>query len=312
MNFSMIQSAFKSNNQKNMINYYIYMNDKVQPKAILQLSHGMCEYVARYEDFINFLTQHGYIVCANDHIGHGNSISKYEELGYFGENGDEALVEDLYTLTRIVKNKYKGLPVILMGHSMGSFIARCYLDKYSEEIDGCIISGTSGGNKFLPLAKKITKSNLKSYGPYHRSNFIKKMADIETVTKYKDSYKKDFDWLTRDKDIIDKYASDKKCNFSFTVNGYYTLFSLLERVSSKEWGQNIRKDLPIFIFSGDKDPVGNFGKGVKKVYDKLNALNIKDLQLKLYPEGRHEMLNELNKEEVYQDILSWLECRYKN
>lgn len=312
MSFSVIQSAYKSSNKKNMINYYIYKDDNIKPKAILQISHGMCEYVARYENFAKFITKKGYIVCGNDHLGHGNSISKYEELGFFGYHGEEFLRKDVHTLTNIMKNKYKGLPIILFGHSMGSFIARYYIDKYSNDIDGCILSGTSGGDKLLPVAKHITKHISKLCGPYYRSKMIKNMTDLGSTAKYKDSYIRKLDWLSRDKGVIDKYRKDKKCNFTFTLNGYYTLFSLLEKVSCKEWGNTIRKDLPILIFSGDKDPVGDFGKGVKKVYNKLNNLKIKDTKMILYKDGRHEMLNELNKIEVYNDILKWLECRYNS
>ena len=197
-----------------------------------------------------------------------------------------------------------------MGHSMGSFIARYYIDEHSNDIDGCILSGTSAGYTLLPLAKQITKSTEKVCGPYHRSKFIKMIADIKSTAKYKNGYIKEFDWLTRDKKIIGKYINDRRCNFNFTLDGYYTLFSILQKVSRKNWGQNIRKDLPILIFSGDKDPVGDFGKGVKKVYKTLKELKINDLNIKLYQDGRHEMLNEINNEEVYKDILEWLECRY--
>lgn len=310
MSFSMIQSAYKSSNGKNMINYYIYKDDNVKAKAIIQISHGMCEYIARYEEFAKYLTKYGYIVCGNDHLGHGNSISKYDELGFFGKNGEDLLKEDLYKLTKIMKDKYQDIPIILMGHSMGSFIARYYIEEYSKDIDGCILSGTSAGYVLLPLAKKIAKYTQKVCGPYHRSRFVKMLADIKSTARYKNGYIKEFDWLTRDRNIIDKYKNDRRCNFNFTLDGYCALFSVLEKVNCKDWGKNTRKDLPILVFSGDKDPVGDFGKGVKKVYNTLKDLNFSDLKLKLYPDGRHEMLNEINNQEVYKDILEWLECRY--
>lgn len=310
MGYSMIQSAYKSSNHKNMINYCVFINDSVKHKAIIQISHGMCEHIARYDDFAKYLANNGYIVCGNDHLGHGNSIRKYSELGFFGVNGDENLVEDMYTLTKLIQDKFKDLPIIVMGHSMGSFITRCYLDKYSDKIDGCILSGTGNGSSMMPITKKVAKMNMKTFGPFYRSKLVKKLVDSKITVRYKDSHSRKFDWISRDKDVIDKFINDKKCNFIFTLNGYYTLFTLIEKMNTKEWGKNIDKNLPILIFSGTKDPVGGFSKGVKKVYKKITDLKLEDVSLKLYDNGRHEMINEINKYEVYEDILQWLDDRF--
>lgn len=308
MSFSIVQSAYKSHNKTNMINYYVFIDDSVKPKGVVQIVHGMCEHMQRYEEFAKFLTKNGYIVCGNDHLGHGNSISNKSDLGYFGANSINNLVEDVHTLTNTIK-EYRDLPIILMGHSMGSFITRCYLEKYSNEIDGCILSGTSGGYKSLQLGIKTIKFLINTKGEKYRSKMIKKLADSKTAAKFTPSFNREFDWLTRDKDVIERYVKDSKCNFTFTLNGYYTLFSLIDKITRDDYGKNINRNLPILIFSGDKDPVGDFSKGVIKAYNKYKDLQMKDVSLKLYKDGRHEMLNELNKLEVYDDILSWMNIR---
>lgn len=308
MSFSIVQSAYKSHNKTNMINYYVFIDDSVKPKGVVQIVHGMCEHMQRYEEFAKFLTKNGYIVCGNDHLGHGNSISNKSDLGYFGANSINNLVEDVHTLTNTIK-EYRDLPIILMGHSMGSFITRCYLEKYSNEIDGCILSGTSGGYKSLQLGIKTIKFLINTKGEKYRSKMIKKLADSKTAAKFTPSFNREFDWLTRDKDVIERYVKDSKCNFTFTLNGYYTLFSLIDKITRDDYGKNINRNLPILIFSGDKDPVGDFSKGVIKAYNKYKDLQMKDVSLKLYKDGRHEMLNELNKLEVYDDILNWMNIR---
>ena len=307
MKCSVTEAIFPSSNNINTVHYYIYQDSSVPKKGILQVSHGMCEYFLRYDDFARFLAKEGYIVCGNDHIGHGNSISKYDDLGYFGEQeGHRCLVEDVHTLTMILKKRYPGLPFILMGHSMGSFIVRAYLDKYSEDIDGAIISGTSGGNIFAGAGISAAKFLIDSKGSRYRSDFLKRLASFSTDKRYDAHYDPDFDWLTRDRKVIDRYKADKRCNFTFTANGYLNLFTLLKNVSSPSWGRQIRKDLPVYIFSGSDDPVGDYGKGVKRVYHHLIKIGIENVSLRLYEKGRHEMLNEINRNEVYQYVLKWL------
>lgn len=307
MKSSVTEATFPSSNKINTIHYYIYRNDTLPPKGILQISHGMCEYFLRYHDFARFLAGQGYIVCGNDHIGHGNSISKYDDLGYFGEQeGYRCLVEDVHTLTLLMRERYPGLPLVLMGHSMGSFIVRAYLDSYSTDIDGVIISGTSGGNPFAGVGISAAKFLIESKGSRHRSDFLKRLASFSTEKRYETHYHPEFDWLTRDTKVIDAYMKDKRCNFVFTVNGYLNLFTLLKNVSAPGWGKHIRKDLPVYIFSGSDDPVGDYGKGVKKVYHHLIKVGMQNVSLRLYEKGRHEMLNEINREEVYQYVLKWL------
>lgn len=304
MKCAVIQSTFPSSNGVNEVNYYIYQNETVSPRGIIQISHGMCEYFLRYDAFARYLADQGYIVCGNDHIGHGCSVRNPKELGYFSENnGWTYLVEDVHRLTKIMQSSYPKLPCLIMGHSMGSFIVRLYLDRYSEEVDAAILSGT-GGNPLAKAGITVSKMVKGLRGAEYRSELIKKMTGLDG-TKYDDPYS-ELDWLSRDHSVIDQYSADQKCNFTFTVSAYIDLFSMIQMTGENRWGKNIRRDLPIYLFSGKDDPVGGFGKEVKKVYQHLQQLGIQDVELKLYPKGRHEMLNEINRDEVYQDTLDWI------
>ena len=301
------QSTFFSSNQENQITYYVYREENLKPKGIVQISHGMCEYFLRYDHFARYLAKHGYIVCGNDHLGHGNSVEKQSDLGFFAsDKGFYYLVEDLHILTQIIKQKYPGLPVVLLGHSMGSFVARIYLDRYGSELSGAILSGTSGGNSMTGVGIRLAKSLKRVYGERYRSEMLKRMVNYGYNSRYQEHYS-DSDWLSRDRSVIEAYDHDSRCNFTFTVSAYLDLFALLEHVSRKGWGFCIPKDLPIYLFSGTDDPVGDFGKGVEKVYKHLLHLEMKDVSMRLYEKGRHEMLNEVNREEVYQNILRWLD-----
>lgn len=306
MECSVSQIIYRSQNAAQDVQGYIYQQDDVTPKAVVQIAHGMCEYFLRYDEFARFLAKEGFVVCGNDHVGHGSSIRQEHELGYFApRNGHHILVEDVHQLTQMMKTQYPELPYFLLGHSMGSFIVRAFLDRYSDELDGAILSGTASGNPFLGLGISIADKLRHTHGERHRSNFLRKLSGLST-SHYKDPFLPEFDWITRDRAIVQAYADDPKCNFLFTAAAYQDLFTLLKKVNQRHWGEKIRKDLPLYLFSGSDDPVGNFGKGVQKVFNHLQGIGITDVSLKLYEQGRHEMLNEINRDEVYQDTLDWL------
>ncbi|WP_159438297.1 alpha/beta fold hydrolase [Massiliimalia massiliensis] len=312
MGCAMSRSNFLSSNGTDRIAYYIFRNEDTQekPKAILQISHGMCEYFLRYSDFAAFLTQHGYIVCGNDHLGHGDSVKNDDYLGYFApNNGWKYLVQDVHRLTLKMKAKYPDIPLILMGHSMGSFITRLYIDQFSDDIDGVMIVGTNGGNPFTTVGITLAKQIRAIRGEFHRSSLLQKLTNAGFNSKYPEHYS-EHDWLSRDKRIADQFAADEKCGFTFTASAFLDLFTMIRLINRPQWGQMIRKDLPAYLFAGDNDPVGDYGKGVARVYQHLNTLGIEDLQIRLYPGARHEVLNEINKEEVYQDVLNWLDQRF--
>ena len=278
-------------------------------KAILQIAHGMVEYIERYEPFINFLASHDILVCGNDHLGHKNSADCKENLGYFSfSDGWKCLVKDLVSMTKIIKKQYPNIPIFLFGHSMGSFVARFYITKYSHLIDGAIICGTSGSNPLIGFGQLITTFVKKLKGDFYRSKLIQYFMFGTYNSKYK-NVKTTHDWLTRDNSIINNFLKDEYCTFIFTASAFHDLVMLLKVVSSKNWYNAVPKNLPIYLISGDMDPVGNWGKGMKEVKRKLEKKNLEDFSSKLYKDFRHEILNEIDKEVVYKDILTWLNQR---
>lgn len=267
----------------------------------------MCEYFARYFDFAEYMAQNGYIVCGNDHLGHGDSVRSDDELGYFSpENGWQNAVEDLFTLTQMMKQEYGDIPYFLLGHSMGSFLARAYSVYHGENLNGVIFCGTSGGMFGMKKINNIVKTLKNINGEYYRSEKVCKLA-FDNYNKKIDDNQSNHAWISRDNDVVEKYDSDSKCNFNFTLNGYENLTGVLQYVSSDEWFNAYIRDLSTFIISGDKDPVGNYGKGVYKVFQKLSEVNC-NVRMKLYAGARHELLNEINRHEVYADILNF--CEY--
>lgn len=275
--------------------------------GILQISHGMIEHIERYDSFAKYLAKKGFIVVGNDHLGHGKSVANKEEFGYFpATNPSQAVVEDLHQVTLHIKAQYPNPPYFLLGHSMGSFMARRYLMTYGNELDGAIILGT--GEPSYPI---LTLGNLliRCIGLFKPDTHRSKLANKFCFGHYNHLLKSprtDHDWLTRDLALVDAYESDAYCNFLFTLNGYQTLLDTFTFIKKPKNIQNIPKDLPILIASGTHDPVGDYGKTVRKIYKCYKNIGLQDITLKLYENARHELLNELNKKQVYEDLNIWL------
>lgn len=297
---------FKSADGQSMVAGFFYTCEEAPPVCVLQISHGMCEYMGRYEDFARFLAGQGVAVCGNDHLGHGETANHPDDYGYFTEkNGRRHILEDLKTMNQKAHEAFPGLPVVLLGHSMGSFFARRYAVLWPESIQGLILSGTGGKNPLAGAGIALVRALQAVYGPRHRSRLVRSMAFGSYLNKIEKPLTR-FDWVSRDMDVVRDYSQNPLCNFTFTLNGFHELFKILDEVSSPAWAVGVTKDMPVYLFSGDADPVGDYGKGVVQVAGWLRGAGVKHLEYKLYPGGRHEMLNELGREEVYADVLAVL------
>lgn len=311
----MKRGTYASSNGKDTIVFYVFEPEGQggtageKPRAILQICHGMCEYLERYSSFAQFLNSHGILVCGNDHLGHGASAKGPEDFGYFAEkDGWKCLVEDVHTLEQQMRKEYPETPYFLMGHSMGSFVARAYLSQYGEGLSGALLLGTSGGNPLIPKAYPILEAMKKLRGPRWRSRLITNLA-FGAYNRGLKPHRTEHDWISSDEEVVDRYNSDPRCTFLFTLSGFLDLFRLLEHISLREWAERVSVDLPILLLSGEMDPVGDRGKGVKAVHDRLAFAGVKDLIMRLYPGCRHELLNERNRRQVQEDILAWIEKR---
>ncbi len=278
-----------------------------EPKAIIQVAHGMAEHGERYEDFAKYLCTKGLALFINDHVGHGKSVKNDDDLGYFGEsNGWNSLVEDEKSFTELIKTEFPETPIIFFGHSMGSFVAREYVRRYGKDdrIKAAVFCGSSGKNPASAIAIVLANTIAKIKGSKHRSEFINKIAFAPYNKKTEN--RTAFDWLSTDKAEVDKYIADKYCGYLFTAAGYRDLFTLLNNVSGKDWYDSVYKNLPMLVIAGEDDPVGTYGKGIKEIYNNLIAAGKKDVTIKLYPGMRHEILNEVERIQVYEYIASWV------
>ena len=276
-----------------------------QPKAVLQIVHGMAEHIERYDRFARYLNQNSILVVGADNASHGKSISKDGIRGYFGaEHGWNSLIQDIQSVHSIIKQSYCDLPCILFGHSMGSFLARSYAARHGDDLDGFIFCGTAGKNPALPVAKLLARSEIRKNGASTPSRLLDKLS----FGAYNNAFKPNrtpFDWLSRDEAEVDKYVDDPACGFVFTAAGFRDLFDGLGEVSGPQWARRVPKR-PILLIAGDADPVGANGKGVKQVEAWLvqSGNRVKCI---LYPGARHELLNETNREQVSDDVRLFIE-----
>lgn len=307
MAFQKTVSRFVSADGEHSLNYYVYSPVDREVRALLQLSHGMCEYVGRYEEFFDYLTSAGILCFANDHLGHGTAAKETNTLGFFAQKeGWHFLPADLHQLTLMMKQAYPDKPVFLLGHSMGSFVARLYLAQYGEELAGAVIMGTSGKNPMCDLGIKLANFTANRKGAEYKSPMLKKMS-TGSYGKLFPGENPETAWLTKDTAIQKAYAADELCSFTFSASAYRDLFTMLKIVTQEATIRAIPKELPVLVTSGRDDPLGKQGKGVAEVAERMRAAGVKDVSLKLYGTDRHEILNELDRQTVYADILAFLE-----
>ena len=297
--------SFPSSNGVNTIRGIKIWSEETEPKAVLEIAHGMVEHYDRYIDFMEYMAENGFVVYMHDHLGHKHSVDSDEDLGYFAkENGYKHILKDMYHVSKMARKENPDLKLFLLGHSMGSFYARSFAGIYPDAIDGLLISGTGAGAGPMGLAKCLIDAIIAIKGDRYRSEKINNMIFSGYLSKIENPRTKS-DWITRDNEIVDKYVADKYCQFTFTLSGFKDLVSILSLANSDKTYKDTNKDLPVYIFSGSMDPVGDYGAGVMKVYDKYKSSGSKDVTVKIYDGGRHEMLNELNRNEVYENILAW-------
>ena len=303
MSYIKIEGTFLSADHKTEVHYERYIPEG-NPIAILQISHGMCEHMGRYETegFVEALTEQGIVVCGNDHLGHGRTASTESELGFFEDY--RYLVEDLHTLNGILRKTYPRLPYVLFGHSMGSFVARAYMVTHSD-MDGVILCGPSAGNQPLGLAKALASMIAALRGDHYRSKLLHALS-FNGYNRAFASEKDGHAWLSAIPAVRTRYREDPLSGFTFTATGYRELFRLLAFVSSDTWATEVPLSLPVFLIAGDMDPVGEKGEGVKEVYTRLEDHELNELTYKLYQGGRHEIHNDVCRQEVMDDIVAWI------
>lgn len=300
--------TFKSEEGTEIYVYNWIPDSEVKVKGVVQIAHGMAETAARYERFAEFMTKNGYIVYINDHRGHGKTAGSVEKLGYLAdEDGFEWMTKDLHQLSDIIKKEHPKLPLFLYGHSMGSYVTQRYIMLYGSELKGALLSGSNGKQgPILVVGGMIAKGEVKKSGRNLKSDKMNQMT-FGGFNKAFRPNRTDFDWLSRDNAEVDKYIKDPYCGTVFTSGFFVDLLTGLKEIEKKEHIALVPKTLPILIFSGAMDPCGKNGKGVTRLYNTYLKHGIKDVTLKLYPEARHEVLNETNRDEVMKDVLAWVD-----
>lgn len=300
---------YPSTDGKTQIHAIVWEPDG-KPKAILQIIHGMVEFIDRYDGFAKYLNEHGFLVAGEDHLGHGESVQSDEYHGYFGDEGNAHVIADIHHLRELLQKEYPDTPYLMLGHSMGSFLIRQYITEngcaYAQGLKGVIVMGTAWqpapvlamGKLMAKLlgTKKVGKSaeliDKMSFGSY-----LKRIENPKTIS----------DWLTKDEKIVKWYRNEPWCTFHFSPNAYYNMFLGMQKAHDIERMKKLPEGLPILFCAGAEDPVGNWGEGVRKAFMVYTENTPCEVSIKLYDGDRHEILNELDKDQVYEDMREFLE-----
>lgn len=288
-----------------MIHGYRWYDPEVKSRGILQIVHGMLEYIERYEELAQRMAAAGYFVVGHDHLGHGDSVNDQSELGYVGGQGAVLWLKDIEKIRKMAVSYAPKVPCIMLGHSMGSYLVRRYLIYHGDRVDAAVIMGT--GNQPAALVKAglaVTYAEMIRRGPKGHSSVLNSLTCSGFAKRYPDNAHTG-SWMSRDPQVMLCALQDKKMNFQFTLNAFEALFRTIEEVISPKRASRMPKELPLLILSGAQDPVGDNGKGVRRFEAMLKKIGMKNVTCHLYPENRHELINDLDKERVLNDILKW-------
>ena len=289
---------------------FICVWDNVQnPKGVVQIVHGMGEHIRRYTNIANYLNSKGFIVYGDDHRGHGETAGGIDKIGYIGKDGFNKIVEDEKYITDMIKNKYPNLPDFICGHSFGSFISQEYLNRYSNNIDGVILCGSALQKGLGPIIGRVVSTTQILFGlGKKQAYFITSVTENLFNKKINDKGNSNGDfWLTSDEEEIKKLRNDKFCNHTLTINFYYYMFKGFKTLYRSDKNRNIRKDIPMLLIAGKEDPVGKYGEAVKELAAYYKGLCLNNVSLKIYDGKKHELFNELDREEIYNDLNNWLQ-----
>ena len=286
---------------------YIVTCPEQEPHAILQITHGMAEYWLRYRGFAEEMARRGYVVCGHDHLGHGATSGDSGDDGFFApKNGRNYVLQDIHAMTLQIRQRYPQLPLILFGHSMGSFFARWAVETWPDAQAAAIFCGTGGENPAAPAGLALMSLLSALRGPRYRSRMVDKMA-FGTYLKRIPQAKTPFDWLSVNEENVARYIQDPKCGYLFTVSAFYEMTKVVQHVNTDAWAADMPKEMPILLVAGAEDPVGNYGEGPQEAAERLKKAGAKRVDCKLYPQMRHEILNETDHERVWADLYDWCE-----
>lgn len=279
-----------------------------QPKAIVQVLHGMAEHSARYARLAQALAAAGYSTYAHDHRGHGQSIPEGGSPGHKADSdGWNRIVEDAHGVNREIAKRHPNVPIVMLGHSMGSFVLQQLLFEHPSDMIGAALSGSNGKPPPIAMLGKLVARLERARVGKRKSSPVMQKLTFEDYNKAFAPNRTEFDWLSRDTDEVDKYVADPLCGFAVSTQVWIDMLAALDRISNPANVAKVPKGMPIYLFAGNRDPVGDYGKGVKRLYEAYKRAAVFDVRLKLYPDARHEILNEMNREEVTSDFLAWLD-----
>lgn len=307
VNFMVTREEFyvDSTDGIHMVHGYRWYDPEIKCRGILQIIHGMLEYIERYEELAQYMASAGYFVVGHDHLGHGDSVNDASELGYVGKQGAVLWLKDMERIRKMAVSYAPHVPYIMLGHSMGSYLLRRYLIYHGDRVDGAVIMGT--GHQPAGLVKTglaVTYANMVRRGSKGHSALLNNLTCSGFAKRYPDNARTG-SWMSRDPQVMVHALQDKKMNFQFSLNAFEALFRTIEEVIDPKRAAKMPKNLPILILSGDEDPVGDNGKGVRRFEAMLKKIGMKNVTCHLYPENRHELINDLDKEQVFKDIRKW-------